>query len=542
MLRFGSRGSDLARAQTRLVGDELKRCTGEDYSVQVIETRGDQIVDRPLTDVGGKGLFTAELESALRAGSIDAAVHSLKDLPVEDPEDLIIGAIPERALAHDVLVYDLDLEDPEGGTLPIVDGSVVGTSSPRRRAAVLSLRPRPRVQDIRGNVPTRIEKVRRGEYGGTLLAAAGLQRLDANTEGLGVVSLPVGLFTPAPGQGALAVQCRREDPRVRQLLAKIHDQNSATSVGAERSLLESLGGGCSMPLGALVETVADGHRMRATLYSQGDRSTGKSAHRFAIELAGDDPEDIATQAAIALRPLVGEPLAGLQIRLIRPGGAGGHLGAGLGVAGGDIQTVALTETVPLEIDANGLTLISSTVVVAFTSARAVDHYFEHAAIAATGLEERRFYAGGPATAAAVHARGLACRVSERSGGASLARFIAEVEPGSDPILFPCALGRRPDMEDSLGSRVIPLPVYDTRALPGVELPDTPAHYTVFTSPSSVHAFCEAGHPLKGRTVAIGSTTAATMRELAMEPNGVACVPTPQALVGQITELHHAHST
>jgi hydroxymethylbilane synthase len=509
--------------------------------VQVIETRGDRIVDRPLPDVGGKGLFTAELESALRAGTIDAAVHSLKDLPVEDPEDLIIGAIPTRAAVHDVLVYDPKREDPEGGTLPITDGSVVGTSSPRRRAAVLAHRPRLRVRDIRGNVPTRIDKVRSGEYGGTLLAAAGLQRLNADTEGLGVVSLPVGLFTPAPGQGALAVQCRREDLRVRQLLAQVHDEVTAASVGAERSLLESLGGGCSMPLGAFVEQTGDGHRMRATLYSSGDGSSGGRAHRFALELAGTDPRDLSAQAAEALRPLVGEPLAGLRVRLIRPGGEGGRLGAGLGVAGGDIQTVALTETVPLQIDADEMGLISSAAIVAFTSARAVDRYFELAA-AEIGLRDKRFYAGGPATAAAVRVREVVCRESEAPGGASLAQFLAEAEPGSDPILFPCALGRRPDMEDSLGSRVIPLPVYDTRALPGVELPDTPAHYTVFTSPTSVRAFCAAGHPLKGRTVAIGSTTAAAMRELAMEPNGVADDPTPQALVGQITELHHAHST
>ncbi len=540
MIRFGSRGSELALAQTRLVADELERSTGQRYAVEVIETRGDRNADQPLPEIGGKGLFTAELEGALRSGRIDAAVHSLKDLPVEDPTDLVIGATPKRAAAHDVLVYHPDRENSEGGTLPIVDGSVIGTSSPRRRAAVLALRPYLRVRDIRGNVPTRIGKVQRGEYGGTLLAAAGLERLGIPTNGLGVLPLPTGTFTPAPGQGALAVQCRADDPTIRQLLAQLHDETTGASTGAERHVLERLGGGCSMPLGVLVETVGDGFRMEATLYS-----TGESAHRFSVELKGPDPAALAERAAAELGPLIGEPLAGLRIRLVRPGGERERLGAGLAVAGGEVQTVALSETIPLGIDAAGIELLSASRVVAFTSARAVDRYFELAAVHKIEAGGRRFYGGGPATALAVRERGLECLVPESSGGALLAQFILDSESSSDAILFPCAAGRRPDLEEILGNagrRVTALPVYETRPIPGVQLPEDAVNYTVFTSPSAVQAFCDGGHRLEGRTLAMGTTTAAAMNDLAMKPAGIAKQPTAQALVQHISELEHAPST
>jgi len=356
-----------------------------------------------------------------------------------------------------------------------------------------------------------------------------------------VQSLPTSSFTPAPGQGALAVQCRRDDHAVRQLLAQLHDETTAANAGAERHVLECLGGGCSMPLGALVETRADGCRMQVTLYS-----TGEPAHRFSLEFTGPDPADLAARAARELKPLVGEPLAGVHICLVRPGGEGGRLEAGLAVAGARAQTIALTETLPLGIDPAGVEQIRKNRLVAFTSARAVDRYFELTAVHKVEPADRRFYAGGPATAAAVRVRGFDCRVSSAAGGASLARFILRTESDSeDAILFPCAAGRRPDMEEILseqGRRIVPLPVYHTRAIDGVQLPEGPWRYTVFTSPSAVHAFSDAGHRIEGWSVAIGTTTAAAMTDRTMDPTGIATEPTPQELVRKIVELEHAHSS
>ena len=164
MIRFGSRGSDLALCQSRMVAAALTAATGEEVQIEVIETRGDRILDKPLPQIGGKGLFTEELEHALRDRRIDAAVHSMKDLPVCDPKGLTIGAVPERVAPHDVLICSPDAIVGSTDEVPLRAGSRVGTSSHRRRSALERLRPDLQFADIRGNVPTRVDKVRRGEY------------------------------------------------------------------------------------------------------------------------------------------------------------------------------------------------------------------------------------------------------------------------------------------------------------------------------------------------------------------------------------------
>lgn len=213
----------------------------------VITTRGDQVLDTPLPLIGGKGLFTAELEAALRSGAIDLAVHSLKDLPTENPPGLAIGAAPPRAAAHDVLVsragYTL-------ATLP--PGAGVGTSSTRRAAQLQAHRPDLRTLDIRGNIPTRIDKALdpQGPYDAILLAQAGLERLgrlDTISE-----ALPLDVMLPAPGQGALAVQCR-DEVALRKLLRPIDHVETQLAVTAERAFLAGLGGGCAVPVAAYGE-------------------------------------------------------------------------------------------------------------------------------------------------------------------------------------------------------------------------------------------------------------------------------------------------
>ena len=240
MIVYGSRGSDLALTQTRWVAERVKAMTGEDYRVEVMVTTGDRIQDRPLSGIGVKGLFTKELEDALRSGAIDAAVHSLKDLPVEDPDGLTLGAVPAREDARDVLVTRGDvLTDPRRPLASLREGATVGTSSPRRARAAIAARGDLETRDIRGNVPTRADKARRGDYDAVLLAAAGLNRLGLDLDGLVTEHLPVDVFTPAPGQGALGVQCRAGDARVLAALATIHDEDTARCVAAERA-----GGAC----------------------------------------------------------------------------------------------------------------------------------------------------------------------------------------------------------------------------------------------------------------------------------------------------------
>ncbi len=243
-LTIGSRTSNLAMWQTNHVISLLEQAwPGIQCQVEPFVTKGDKTLDKPLPQIGGKGLFTLELEDALRNGRIDFAVHSLKDLPVENAEGVILGAIIGRADVRDVIVSK---KGEKLGNLPI--GAVVGTSSLRRQAQLRQSRPDLDIQSIRGNVETRIRKVKEGPYDATILAAAGISRLGLDDQ---VAQwLPIEIMLPAPGQGALAVQCRADDDETIRLLSAIHQPEVATAVTAERSFLHHLGGGCATPVAA----------------------------------------------------------------------------------------------------------------------------------------------------------------------------------------------------------------------------------------------------------------------------------------------------
>lgn len=249
-LIFATRPSALARWQTQWVIDALQGIYPDLVcDVRVIITQGDKILDRPLPEIGGKGLFTQELESELSSGAVHCAVHSLKDLPVENPEGLTIGCLPVRSEVRDALVskdsFTVD-------SLP--ESAVVGTSSLRRAAQLLALRPDLKIESLRGNVDTRLRKALEGQYDAIVLAGAGLTRLRLDyhvTEWL-----PLEIMLPAPGQGALAVQCRADDATTLGLLAALDDESTRSTVTAERAFLHGLGGGCAIPVAAYAETVS----------------------------------------------------------------------------------------------------------------------------------------------------------------------------------------------------------------------------------------------------------------------------------------------
>ncbi|MCP4803874.1 MAG: hydroxymethylbilane synthase [Proteobacteria bacterium] len=235
---LGTRGSQLALAQSKQVAAWLREAHDIAVRLEVISTKGDRIQDKPLPEVGGKGLFTAELEAALLDGSIHLAVHSLKDLPTEDAEGLVVAAIPPREDPRDVLV---------GATLAdLAAGAVVGTGSARRRTQILDARPDVTVEGIRGNVDTRLRKLSEGPYDAIVLAAAGLARL-----GIEVERTPLGIdqCVPAPGQGALGIQTAADGP-ARALIGVLDDDETRLCVEAERAFLAELGTGCSIPAGA----------------------------------------------------------------------------------------------------------------------------------------------------------------------------------------------------------------------------------------------------------------------------------------------------
>jgi hydroxymethylbilane synthase len=244
VLKLGTRPSQLARRQTEVVATALRAARPDlRVDIRIYTTRGDQELSRPLPEIGGKGLFTAEIEAALRAGEIDLAVHSFKDLPIASGAGLAIGATPERADARDVLVSRHRLPLAE---LP--PGPRIGTSSPRRTAQILAARPDARIVSLRGNVDTRLRKAAGDDYDAVVLAAAGLIRM--GTDQPITQALPFEVMLPAPAQGALAVQCRADDEAVLALLRSIHHPPTWAAVSAERAFLSGLGGGCAAPVAA----------------------------------------------------------------------------------------------------------------------------------------------------------------------------------------------------------------------------------------------------------------------------------------------------
>jgi hydroxymethylbilane synthase len=244
-VRLGTRGSALALTQSRWVAAQLER-SGVSVTLQIIRTQGDEVTETPLPEIGGKGLFTAALDRALLDGTIDLAVHSLKDLPTDQVDGLALSCIPEREDPRDVLVGPGGKETTLRGLPP---GAVVGTSSLRRRALLAAFRPDLVTANVRGNLDTRLRKLDEGGYQALVLAAAGLRRM-------GLASrvgewLERTAWLPAPGQGALALITRTNDVPLQKVLAELHHAPTASAVLAERALLRRLEGGCQIPVGAV---------------------------------------------------------------------------------------------------------------------------------------------------------------------------------------------------------------------------------------------------------------------------------------------------
>ena len=280
VLRAGTRGSRLARMQTALIGNILRATLGVHSTEIICATGGDQDQHTPLPSLGGRGVFTDSLERALLAEEIDYAVHSLKDVPVDLTPGLVLAAIGFREDPRDLL---LSASRWTIETLP--PAARVGTCSVRRSAQILAHRPDLTILPLRGNVDGRLDKLAAGAYDAIVLAAAGVNRL--GLAGGRAVPLPLDAVTPAPGQGALAVQCRADDRQTLELLSRLDDPAIRAATDAERGFLEGLGGGCLAPIAAIAEVrgdalslsgtvlTADGRR-RVDVRTQGDVASGRA--------------------------------------------------------------------------------------------------------------------------------------------------------------------------------------------------------------------------------------------------------------------------
>jgi hydroxymethylbilane synthase len=297
-LRIGTRGSRLARAQTDLACRALAAAHPElrvpdALEVVTIRTTGDRVTDRPLAELGGKGLFCKELEAALLERRIDLAVHSVKDLPTWLPAGLVLGAVLEREDPRDVL-----LARPPASIAALPEAAVIGTASVRRKAQLLAKRPDLRVVSFRGNVETRLRKLAAGEVDATLLALAGLRRLGIGHAG--VVLGPEEML-PAVGQGAIGIECRADDEASLALLAAIDHAASSACVRAERALLAALDGSCHTPIAGYADMSDAGLHLRALIA----RPDGSACLRTGRTGAPEDAETLGRDAGEELRERAG---------------------------------------------------------------------------------------------------------------------------------------------------------------------------------------------------------------------------------------------
>lgn len=300
LLRLGTRGSPLALWQSRHVAERLEAAhAGLRVELRIIRTAGDdgQKADVPLTRGEGKGLFVREIEEALSAGEIDLAVHSLKDLPTEQPPGLVVTAILERADPRDALLTRDGLELDA-----LAEGTLVATGSPRRRCQILHHRPDLRMTLVRGNVDTRVRKLREGTFGAMVLASAGIARLGITAVPFRPIPLAVSL--PAPGQGAIAVETRADDARTRGALDVLDHESTARCVGAERAFLAALGGGCLAP--AAAHARIEGSRM--TIEAMVGDPDGRRLVRRSIEGGAGDGDALGDALARTLLGLGGDAI------------------------------------------------------------------------------------------------------------------------------------------------------------------------------------------------------------------------------------------
>ncbi len=523
-LRIGTRGSDLALWQARHIASRL--APEAECELVILKTRGDIIDHVSLVEVEGKAFFTAELEEALVENEVDLAVHSHKDLPSEMRPELVIAAVPERAAQHERLLVRPNSYDPSGAFLPLSRGACIGTSSPRRAEQIRALRPDLKIEALRGNVPTRVKKLRDERYDAIVLASAGLDRLALDLSNLVDVALPLEWFVPAPAQGALAVQTRSSDRELIAFLAKkLHREEVRLAIAAERELLVRAGGGCNLPIGAAISGRAP---FTAHVFLGPDHPTKGATARWA-QATGSTPiaaAEAAYSKIIGIDPTHAGPLAGRTIALCGSTSGPSEFGERLELLGARVVYERAIEFEELETPE-----LASKV----ESARAIVVTSRHAALRLSKLRApaRAFVAAvGRATAHELERAGWHVDLVGDSGGAELAKRLP-LERGAE-ILFPCAeetLGEFEHAAEERGLAVDRVALYRTKAAKSLAL--SAADARVYFSPSAARAV----RPLEvakepGSRFALGASTARELESFGARVDGTfqASHDGPNALV------------
>ena len=491
-LVIGTRGSRLALWQADHIEARLKTL-GHPSEQRIIKTKGDQVQDLGFDKMEGKGFFTKEIENELLAGTIDLAVHSCKDLETRDPSGLHIAAIAGRAACEELLIIRREALDMKRA-LELKQGAIVGTSSARRKSQLRMFRPDVTINDLRGNVPTRVEKLRTGTYDAILLAKAGIDRLELDLSDFVVRTLDPRWFVPAPAQGALAVQSRRDDAHANEAAEGLHDDRAALCVGLERAVLFGYHGGCQVPLGVHAVKNENGF----SLWASAGRTWEEMPKR--IHLGGTDANALAEEA---VRRLQG-PVRSLNVLITRELKSDALMARVLKAHGVRLNAVPLFTPagVPFALPGEFDRLF-------FTSRNAVRYFVEGGG----SLSEAPCDAIGAGTAEELRTHGA--EVVYIGDGPDTPIIAADYVGrfGSQRVLFPCATeGQRTVQRVMPAGNAIDLHVYRMQPIHFVKAPE--ADIAIVTSPDNASAL---NAIVKLDTfeacIAMGTSTAQRIREL-----------------------------
>ncbi len=497
---IGSRGSDLALWQANFVQTTLK-AFGHASEIKIIKTQGDKIQDLSFDKLEGKGFFTKEIEDALLNKEIDLAVHSHKDLPTTSPQGLMIAAVSEREDPSELLIMQKDSIDSRN-KYSLKRGAIVGTSSARRKSQILAFRDDIEIRELRGNVPTRIQKLRDKQYDAILLAAAGVERLQINLDEFHVTKLDPKEFVPAPAQGVLALQIREVDT---ELLAKLQVMNHpdvAQAIAVERRVLNQLDGGCQLPLGVYCAPDEDDDGKTFfrswTSFALGWNKTPKWVY-----FQHEDPGQIAERILTKLNSTKIK-----SVFISRDSGRFDLFSKSLKENGIEVISKALIDICTLEVK-----VVPNTDWVFFSSKNAVKHFFNQK----PEMGSPKYGCVGKSTAEALRRFGkkpdfIGYSTDTRMTGKQFAAAV-----GSGTVLFPQAKESMRSIQQQFTNRnqVIDLSVYETIKHNETEVPKTDV--LVFTSPSNVEAYFEKNRISSDqKVVAMGGATGATLKQFGVQ--------------------------
>lgn len=498
-LIIGTRGSDLALWQANFVKDSLA-ANNITAGLKIIKTQGDRILNLSFDKLEGKGFFTKELEEELLAGTIDIAVHSHKDLPTENPAGLTIAAVSEREDPSELMLILKDCVDVHQ-RLSLKFGAIVGTSSNRRKAQLLAYRPDLEIKDLRGNVPTRIGKLRDEKYDAIMIAKAGVVRLGIDLSEFHIEEVTPVEIIPAPAQGVLAIQIRENDPELFRALQVLNHPDVAEELAVERSVLKLFGGGCHLPLGCYCRR-DDG--LFQVFTSKADTGEGFPDRLF---LESNTTEGLAEKVVSLFDKKRKLPQS---VFITRELSAQSYFRRALEKHGVEIEARSLIRTVPVinKLDAYILRDINW---IFFSSKNAIDYFFR---LNPQLPENVKFGVMGAGSEEMLRVIGY---FSSYTGGGidttDVAADFAKVANGTT-ILFPGAEGSLRSIQQGLSAetKIIDLPVYETVLEDDVE--GTGAELLVFTSPSNVDAYfvnnlLEPGQ----KVIAIGKSTGSKFDEM-----------------------------